>query len=208
MDSYPGLLVSIDGPSGVGKTTLCRILGRRLRREGHNVTITSTPSSSQIGKFARFGTKKLRGHTLALLVAADRYLHHQRVIVPALLRGHLVLCDRYIPSSLALDVLDGVNRNYAFNLYRYITLPDLCVILVGDPATSGRRAAHRGRYSRFHYRTLTDLRKELNSFLEAAAFLRQRRCSVKVQSVVNLTPHSIALNLAAAIVSKLRECRI
>src|SRR2546421_1503235 len=95
-----GLFCTLDGPSGIGKTTVCSLLRDKLEARGLDVILTATPSSSEIGQVARRGTHEFRGPALTCLVAADRY-HHERVIVrPAIAKGAIVICDRYVPTSL------------------------------------------------------------------------------------------------------------
>jgi dTMP kinase len=70
-----GLLVTLDGPSGVGKTTVSGLIRDRLATTGVPVVLTTTPSSSSLGELARHGTNEFFGPALACLVAADRYHH-------------------------------------------------------------------------------------------------------------------------------------
>lgn len=102
-----GVFITVDGPSGVGKSTVARSLERFLAGRGRTVTCTTEPSGAAIGRLARFGTHEFHGRALSCLVAADRYHHVDTVVAPALERGEVVVCDRYLPSSLVLDQLDG-----------------------------------------------------------------------------------------------------
>ncbi|MGH3871828.1 MAG: dTMP kinase [Pseudonocardiaceae bacterium] len=104
-----GLLVTLDGPSGVGKTTVSGLVGDRLAAAGVPVVLTATPSSSSLGELARHGTHQFFGVALTCLVAADRYHHDQTTVREALQRGAVVVCDRYVPSSLVLDRVDGAS---------------------------------------------------------------------------------------------------
>lgn len=65
-----GLLVTLDGPSGVGKTTVSALVRDRLAVTGVPVVLTTTPSSSSLGELARYGTHEFFGAALACLVAA------------------------------------------------------------------------------------------------------------------------------------------
>lgn len=99
---------------------------------------------------ARAGTHDFQGLALACLVAADRYQHLDREIRPALGRGAVVVCDRYVPSSLVLQTLDGVDTQFARQLNQHAQPPDLTVILTGTPECTRERARARGASSRFH----------------------------------------------------------
>jgi dTMP kinase len=146
----PGFFTVVDGPSGVGKTTTARHLAERLTRIGHRAVLTCEPSSGPLGTLARTSTKDLRGLALACLVAADRYHHLETVIRPALAAGYVVVCDRYVPTSLVLQRLDGVPSTFLRNLNAHADRPDLTILLTGDPNRCRTRAIQRGTYSRFH----------------------------------------------------------
>lgn len=168
-----GLLVTLDGPSGVGKTTVSGLVRDRLAVAGVPVVLTTTPSSSSLGELARYGTHQFFGAALTCLVAADRYHHDQTTVRDALERGSVVVCDRYVPSSLVLDLLDGVEREHVWSIYRRITVHDVAFILVGDPVLCVTRARSRGRYSRFHADNDDANRRELAMYKEAVTFLRR-----------------------------------
>ena len=74
-----------------------------------NVYVTKEPSDSEIGTFTRNVAELFSGNTLACLVAADRYAHIEREILPQLQKGTIVITDRYILSSLILQPMDGVD---------------------------------------------------------------------------------------------------
>ncbi|MGH3915871.1 MAG: dTMP kinase [Pseudonocardiaceae bacterium] len=167
-----GLLVTLDGPSGVGKTTVSGLIRDRLAAAGVPVMLTATPSSSSLGELARHGTHQFYGAALTCLVAADRYHHDQTTVRDALERGSIIVCDRYVPSSLVLDLLDGVERDHVWSIYRSITVPDLAFILLGDPTLCATRARSRGRYSRFHTDNDDANRREVTIYKEAISFLR------------------------------------
>ncbi|MFZ2494612.1 MAG: dTMP kinase [Candidatus Saccharimonadales bacterium] len=166
------MFVTIDGPSGIGKSTLTQLVSNELERRSLSVIATVTPSKTAIGNLARSGTFDFSAHALSCLVAADRYYHDKHVVRPALARGITVVCDRYVPSSLVLDALDGVDRVLSWNLYQPISSPDLSFILVGDPAICLERATTRGQYSRFHAQDLAKASTEMGMFREVADWMQ------------------------------------
>ncbi len=76
--------------------------------EGRLLHVTCEPSDGPIGKLARQLTDTVHGTALACLYAADRYHHLDTEIVPHLEAGEIVITDRYIPSALVMQQLDGV----------------------------------------------------------------------------------------------------
>jgi len=150
MSKLPGRFIVIEGPSGIGKTTITAMLRDELAKRGFPVVATREPSDSALGRLARQGTEEYRGIVLACLVTADRYYHIERDIRPALRAGYIVLCDRYVPTSLVLQQMDGVTPDLVEYLNQYAERPDLTIILTGRPQQSGQRAQERGIYSRFH----------------------------------------------------------
>jgi len=115
-DQRDGLFVSVDGPSGAGKTTIVHHLAQLLVAEGHDVHVTVEPSAGPIGDLCRALTETVTGHALACLYAADRYHHVAAEIRPKLVAGHLVISDRYLPSGLVIQRLDGVGADFLWNI--------------------------------------------------------------------------------------------
>lgn len=95
MTDRQGFFVAIEGPSGVGKSTVTDLLHAALAHRGFPAVATKEPSDSALGKLARQGADEYRGLVLACLVAADRYYHLEHDIRPALRAGYVVICDRY-----------------------------------------------------------------------------------------------------------------
>lgn len=143
------MFIAIDGPNGVGKSTLCEAVTSRLAALGHQVVSLRQPSRSPLGNFARSSEHKLFGLPLAALVVADRYLQVHTEIRPALERGDAVVLDRYVASTLVLQRLDGVDIDLLWAMNAQILVPDLVVILTADPTLIYERMADRRRLSRF-----------------------------------------------------------
>jgi dTMP kinase len=92
-----GVLVTIDGPGGVGKTTVAELLIRALDERALPVHATVEPTRTPLGEHIRAGTDTYQGMALACLVAGDRHHHLTTEILPALRAGKVVVCDRYLP---------------------------------------------------------------------------------------------------------------
>ncbi|MFI7439131.1 dTMP kinase [Nonomuraea indica] len=102
----PGLFVAFEGGEGSGKTTQSRMIAIWLRDQGYDVVQTREPGSTKVGMRLRAilldaAERGLSPRAEALMYAADRAEHVEKVIHPALRRGAIVVCDRYVDSSLA-----------------------------------------------------------------------------------------------------------
>lgn len=144
-----GLLISLDGPGGSGKSTLARAVTTKLASAGVPAENTTQPSPGPIGALARVSTHMFHGYALACLVAADRYHHLDTVIRPALAAGTTIVCDRYTPSSLVFQALDGVEQAFITHLNQHADQPDLAVFLYCRTTELCRRLAVRGSHGRF-----------------------------------------------------------
>jgi dTMP kinase len=113
-------------------------------------------------------------------MAADRYHHQDQVITPAIERGQMVVCDRYVTTALVLDVLDGADPEFVWTIYRYMRWPALAIILAGDPAECQARVTTRGSYSRFHHGGITARRQEAARYEQVARMLTDRGYPVEV----------------------------
>ncbi|EFM10956.1 thymidylate kinase [Paenibacillus curdlanolyticus YK9] len=101
-----GVFITIEGGEGAGKTTIISRLAAELSALGDTVTITREPGGIPIAEQIRAvildrNHTGMDGRTEALLYAAARRQHLVEKVVPALEKGHVVLCDRFIDSSLA-----------------------------------------------------------------------------------------------------------
>jgi dTMP kinase len=98
------MFVTFEGLDGSGKTTQVRLLAERLEKDGREVVVTREPGGTELGERIR-DLVLHGGHVTpwaeASLYAASRAQHVEEVIRPALERGSIVLCDRYIDSSVA-----------------------------------------------------------------------------------------------------------
>lgn len=99
-----GLFITFEGSEGAGKSTQARLLAEWLRAKGREVVLTREPGGTRLGQAIR-GLLLHQDHMCAeaeyLLYSADRAEHMQTLIRPALQQGQVVLCDRWLDSSLA-----------------------------------------------------------------------------------------------------------
>ncbi len=99
-----GLFFTFEGPEGAGKSTQTQLLAQWLITQGHSVVQTREPGGTPLGKEIRqllLHQDHMVPEAEYLLYSADRAEHMQAVIKPALQSGQIVLCDRWLDSSLA-----------------------------------------------------------------------------------------------------------
>lgn len=166
-----GLFITFDGPNGAGKSSIIIGVKTQLAQMSFEIIKTKEPTSSQLGQFVKNAEEDYNGFILACLIAADRYFHIEHEILPAISAGKIVLCDRYVESSLVLQRLDGVEIDFIWLLNSFVVKPDLSVILLAQPDTLAHRLAQRTQFSRFEKsKSRID---ELKYYKEAAEFLSQ-----------------------------------
>lgn len=192
-----GFFLTVDGPGAIGKSTTVAALTRVLRQAGHAVHATAEPSGSRLGEATRTLADEVRGEALALLVAADRNHHLDTEVRPQLAAGHVVVCDRYLPSSLVLQRLDGVPLEFVLSVNEGIDLPDLAVILTASAETIAGRLARRGSRHRFEDDAANTMR-ELELYRQAVPVLESRSVRVLTIDVGALTPVGVASAISHA----------
>lgn len=201
-----GFFVTIDGPSGIGKSTVTGIIAQRLTESGYSTVATKEPTSTPLGNLVRFDTDDYQGLTLACLVAADRYQHLVKEIRPALEAGRVVICDRYVASSLVLQNLDGVPTEFVWQLNQHAQAPGLSVILTGEPTRARQQADRRGLYSRFHRGGLTRTVSEIELYGHVAQSLEQAGWPVFVHHIRQESAHTVTDTVCAEILSRISAC--
>ncbi|MDO5068041.1 MAG: dTMP kinase [Propionibacteriaceae bacterium] len=137
-----GVFVVFEGGDGVGKSTQVERLAGWLAQQGLPHLVTRQPGGTRIGNKLRQilldpGHQELQARTEALVYAADKAQHVEEVILPALDRGEVVLCDRYVDSMVAYQ---GAGRVLDFAEVERVAawatgglVPDLTVLLDADP---------------------------------------------------------------------------
>lgn len=148
-----GLFITVEGPDGAGKSTLVAELNKKLQ-DALNVAFISTrePGGSDIAEKIREviidpENKEMDAKTEALLFAASRRQHIIETIKPALSRGELVLCDRFVDSSIAYQGAGrGIGVEEVATLNQFATenlTPDLTLYLDVDAQVGLNRIGHK-----------------------------------------------------------------
>ena len=171
-----GKLIAIDGPNGVGKTTLIAEIVKELEKKKINVLRTSEPTKTELGNFIRNIQDKVKKETLACLVVGDRYEHLSSEVLPALEDGKIVLMDRYILSSYILQGIDGLDFKFIDDINQNITLPDLQIALFADEKTLEKRLNQRDYKTRFEH----DPKKELDFMYMGIDELKSKGVNVEI----------------------------
>ncbi len=138
-------LIVLEGPSGCGKSTINKALSTKLESLGNVVYSTREPSD----KFNRSNENTMSGFSLYELFLADRVDHVRDEILPALLRGEFVICDRYIPSTLTYQCIEGVDFEKVYSDNSQFIIPGLTVFLEVAIAQLVKRVAARDTTTRF-----------------------------------------------------------
>lgn len=117
-----GLFITIEGMDGSGKTTQINKLKEYFENKGQHVVLSREPGGTEISEIIRelvldIKHKEMDFVTEALLYAASRSQHVRELIVPSLQRGDIVICDRYMDSSL---VYQGMARGLGVEMVRTI----------------------------------------------------------------------------------------
>ena len=147
-----GRLVVFEGLDQSGKQTQAERLRDRLVASGRTARLLSFPSydthiGAEIGRALK-GEREYAADTMQLLYVANRF-EWKPEIVRELAKGTVVLCDRYLASSVAYGEAFGLDAAWLQEIQRYLPQPDLTVLLDIDPhVSSSRKTADRDKYER------------------------------------------------------------
>ncbi|OSX54178.1 dTMP kinase [Anoxybacillus ayderensis] len=147
------LFFSFEGPEGAGKTTIVRMLTDYLTKQHVDVIATREPGGIDIAEQIRSvilhpNNNRMDARTEALLYAAARRQHLVEKVIPALEEGKIVLCDRFIDSSLAYQGVArglGIDEILAINAFAIENwMPTLTIYFDIDPALGLARIHENG----------------------------------------------------------------
>ena len=191
MSAARGLFITVEGVDGAGKSTQIAALADALRAGGRDVATTrepgGAPGAEEIRRLLVEGAPgRWSAETELLLLTAARRDHMERTLRPALTRGAVVLCDRYVDSTRAYQGARrganacGVDRATVDALHRLMIGldPDLTLILDIDPARSLARGQARadapGRFEGFGL----EFQRALRAAFRAIAEAEPARCAL------------------------------
>ena len=147
-----GLLIAFEGLDQSGKQTQAELLRDRFVDQGRDVTLLSfpdydTPIGNEIAS-ALHGDRHYAPDLMQLLYVANRYERKQQ-IVDAKGEGTIVVCDRYVASSVAYGEAQGLDPSWLLDIQKHLPQPDVTILLDIPPEASARRkAAGRDKYER------------------------------------------------------------
>jgi|SRR3989338_9067023 len=117
---YKGLYIVLEGIDGSGKTTQVEELTRYFRSKEKDVIQVHEPGrEGLIGDIIQkvlTGEAKMPSVALQYLFSADRSLHHEKVIIPALKAGKVIISDRCFWSAIVYGILDRMGKNYGYEM--------------------------------------------------------------------------------------------
>lgn len=147
-----GLLIAFEGLDQSGKQTQAERLKARAEEGGRTAVLLDFPAyETHIGKEihdALHGAREYPPEVMQLLYVANRY--EKKPLIERLLGGGaVVICDRYLASSIAYGEAQGLDGSWLREVQRYLPPPDLTILLDIAPETAaGRKTANRDKYER------------------------------------------------------------
>ena len=207
-----GFFITFEGGEGAGKSTQIERLARRMRAKKYEVLVTREPGGSPGAEAVRHvllsGAAEPFGPKMeAILFAAARSDHVEQVIRPAVERGSIVLCDRFIDSSRVYQgVTGGIDADFMKALEAVAIngmMPDMTLIFDIDPAEGLRRATlRRGTEAiadRFEKERLAIHQARREAFLAIAAAEPQRCIVVNAAADPDTVENVVTATVFAAL---------
>lgn len=199
-----GIFITFEGNDGAGKTTICKLVQQALQQQGYEVVYTREPGGSQIAESIRnilldVNNTNMDARTEAILYAASRRQHLVEIVQPAIDAGKIVLCDRFIDSSLAYQGVGrdlGIDEIYALNQFAIDDMmPDKTIFLSVDIETGAKRMNIRGDKNRLDLEADTFHQKVRQGYETLLTMYPERIVKVdargEVEEVFDLTMQEI-----------------
>ncbi len=179
-----GLFITFEGNDGSGKSSALHTIMEKLQKSGYDVLYSREPGGSKVAEKIREvildkDNLGMDDRTEALLYAASRREHLDKTIIPALKEGKIILCDRYIDSSLAYQGYArniGIDEVYKMNLFATESLlPDLTILVCVRPEIGMQRIKKDNReMDRLELEKMSFHQKVYEGYLELAKKFPER----------------------------------
>ena len=179
------MFITLEGPEGSGKTSAVKLVVARLQKEGYEIIQTREPGGTPISEQIRnvildVNNTKLDPRAEALLYAASRRQHLVEKVWPAIKEGKIVICDRFLDSSLAYQGgARGLGVDEILNINLFATenkWPDLTLLFDIDPRIGLERIAKNANreVNRLDLEKLEFHQKVRETFLKLAELYKER----------------------------------
>ena len=174
-----GLFIALEGGEGSGKTTLTKSLKEHYESLGYEVMLTREPGGTEIGEKIReyVLNNELDSYTELLLFSAARRCNVLNNIVPALDDGKIIICDRYITSTMVYQALLGTCTTYSVSKISdmvvtpldrgYSIYPNIEFLLDVNAETGIKRTKNRDDNNKFDARSIEYHKKINKAYLSA-----------------------------------------
>lgn len=148
-----GYFITFEGGEGTGKTTIINYISKYLESKGYNVVSTREPGGIDIAEQIRsiildIKNTKMDYRTEALLYAASRTQHLAEKVIPALKENKIVLCDRYLDSSLVYQGIArglGIENVLKVNMFALEYMPNITFFIDVKPEICFKRLKDNNR---------------------------------------------------------------
>lgn len=169
-----GVFITFEGGEGSGKTTVIKCLIEALKTADYDIVQTREPGGIDIAEQIRnvilnVNNTKMTKETETLLYAASRMQHLSEKVLPALECGKIVICDRYLDSSLVYQGIArgiGIDNVLAANHFALKYMPNLTFFLDVKPEVGLARIKQRNEINRLDLENLDFHNKVYNGYLE------------------------------------------
>lgn len=187
------MFITFEGGEGSGKTTVVKKVAEELIKLNYEVLITREPGGSKVAEQIRNiildkNNTSITAETEALLFAASRTQHLEEIIIPALKRGQIVLCDRFVDSSLAYQAYArelGFDFVLKANDYAMKNLPELTFYCDVDPELGLKRISTRDNLNRLDLENIAFHEKVRNGYKEVVKRFPNRVVEINANGTID-----------------------
>jgi dTMP kinase len=137
-----GLLIAVEGVDGSGKSTQLQLVNNWLQSNGFATVVTAWASTNTIKPLIKDIKRKeyiVPPKVFSLLHVADFTERLEKIIIPALQSGLVVLCDRYMYTAIARDTARGLSEQWVRTMYAFAPIPDITIYFSVQPEISFAR---------------------------------------------------------------------
>lgn len=206
-----GLFITFEGNDGSGKSSVIAAIKEELVNRGYEVLYSREPGGSKIAEKIRelildVDNMGMDDKTESLLYAASRREHVVKTLIPALNKGKIILCDRYLDSSLAYQgYARGIGIDEVYKMNTYATdnlLPDLTLLICVKPEIGFNRIKNnqRGNLDRLESEKMEFHKKVYEGYLQV-----QKQFAKRIIIINGEAPKEIVIKDALDVVIKFLE---